>query len=130
MTIPELPWWPPTSSDNLTEDHVRHLFRYLKPRTPSIMAEGERRIREVVGPDAPITVHHPTIRSLAGRRLGQLDVLSVISLRAGRPLERQARFLIGVSLDREGAIMVTPNLNPATHLVWERWAMSPSSGGG
>ncbi len=40
-------------------------------------------------------------------------------MEAGTPLERNARFAI--SLHRDGALVVTPNLNPATHLVRERW---------
>lgn len=120
MTIPELPWWPPTSSDDLTEDHVRHLFRYLKPRTPSIMAEGERRIRKIVGPGEPIRIHHPTVKDLTDKRLGTFEVLKVIDLSAGSPQDDHClRFAIG--LHRDGALMVTADLNPATHLVWERW---------
>ena len=83
------------------------------------MREGERQIRAVVGPDEAVRIEHQTVRSLAGRRPGQFDVLQLISLSAGHPLETYARFAIG--LRQDGTIMVTPNLNPATHLLWAPW---------
>ena len=133
MTTPltvALDWWPPDPYAELSEQRVRELFARLRTITPPIMREGERRIRAIVGPDAPIDIHYLTVRRLAGRRPGQIDVLQVISLSAGRPLEAYARFAIGVRQD--GTIMVTPNLNPATHLVWAPWnlAMTGSRGGG
>lgn len=88
--------------------------------TPPVMAEGERRIPDVVGSRPPICIHHPTVKHLAGKRLDQIEVVRIISLSAGAPLEDHCvRFMIG--LDRDGALMVTPNLDSATHLVWERW---------
>lgn len=114
-----LAWWPPDPHVELDEHQVRELFAYLRPLTPPIMAEGKRRIRELVGPDEPIRVDHQTVKQLAGTRLGYVSVLKVISLSAGRPLEAYARFAIGVQLDHDGAIMVTSDLNPGRHL--ERW---------
>ncbi len=120
MPIAALPWWPPSAYDRLAEAQVRQLLAYLRTVTPLVMAEGERRIREVIGPDSPVSIHHPTVKDLTDKRLGTFDVLKIIHMGAGTPLERNTRFAIG--LDRDGMLMVTPSLNPATHLVWERWA--------
>lgn len=47
--------------------------------------------------------------------------VQVIDLSAGSPQEDyNLRFAIGIHQD--GSIMVTSTLNPATHLVWERWS--------
>lgn len=121
MPIAALPWWPPSGYDGLAEDRVRQLFSYLRTVTRPVMADGERRIREIIGPNPSISIHHETVKSLTSKRLGTFDVLKVIQLSAGAPFhEYHVRFLIG--LHRDAALMITPNLNPATHLVWERWA--------
>lgn len=121
MTSLTLRWWPPNPHVEFGEHQVRELFACLRPLTPPIMAEGKRRIREIVGPDEPIRVDHQTVKHLAGTRLGQLDVLKIITLSAGRPLEAYARFAIGVQLHHDAAIMITPDLNLGRHLEWERW---------
>lgn len=72
-----------------------------------------------MGSDAPIHFDYLPVKRLAGRRPGQVGVLQIISLAAGHPLGACARFAIG--LHQDGTIMVTPNLNPATHLVWAPW---------
>lgn len=56
---------------------------------------------------------------VAGRRFGQFDVLHFIGLWTGTQLDGYSQLLIG--LYREGRLMVTPDLNPAAHLVWEPW---------
>jgi hypothetical protein len=118
----DLPWWPPSSYDALCEHQVRELFASLRAVTPPVMAEGERRMRAVIGPDAPIRIHHVTVKGLTGSRLGQGEVLKLIALSAGSPREdHDVRFVI--ELHRDGTLMVTPSLNPATHLEWERWTM-------
>lgn len=126
MPIFALPWWPPSGNDRLSKHQVRQLFAYLRTVTPPVMAEGKRRIREITGPDEPIRIRHLTVKDLTDKRLGTflLDVLKVIHMGASTPLERNARFAIG--LHRDGALVVTPNLNPATHLFWDRW--SPPEG--
>lgn len=80
-----------------------------------------RRHRAMRNPPPPISMHHPSVKGLTGKLLGTFDVPRVIQLSAGVPLQAyNVRILIG--LDRNGVLMVTPNLNPPTHLVWERWA--------
>lgn len=124
MSIPTCPaWWPPSDYEELTETQVRELLASLRTVTPFVMADGERRIRDVVGPSAEIRLHHEMVKSLATKRLGRFEVMKVIILSAGSPQEDQhVRFAIGIH--RDGSIMVTPDLNPATHLVWKRWASS------
>lgn len=129
MSIATCPaWWPPSDYEELTETQVRELFASLRTVTPFVMADGERRIRDLVGPGAEIRIDHETVKSLATKRLGRFEVMKVITLSAGSPQEDQyVRFAIGIH--RDGSIMVTPDLNPATHLVWKRWASSPASPG-
>lgn len=124
MSIPTCPgWWPPSGYEQLTETQVRELFASLRTITPFVMADGERRIRDVVGPSAEIRIHHETVKSLTTKRLGMFEVMKVTTLSAGSPQEdHDVRFAIGIH--RDGSIMVTPDLNPATHLVWDRWASS------
>lgn len=122
MPIAALPYWPPSAADRLAEDQVRRLFRYPRTVIPPVMAEGKRRIREIIGPEEPICIHHPTVKTLTDTRLGTFEVMQIISLSAGSPMEEYyVRFLIG--LHQDGALMVTPTLNPSTHLEWERWAV-------
>lgn len=90
-----LAWWPSDPYEDLSEQRVRDVFAHLRTITLPIMRKGERRIRTVVGSDEPIDIGHLTVRRLAGRRPGQIDALHLISLSAGRPLETNARFLIG-----------------------------------
>lgn len=117
MPMAAVPWWPPSGYDGLAEDQVRQLFAYLRTATRPVISEGERRIREITGPDLPIRTLYPTVKNLTDRRLGTFDVLKITHMEAGTPLDRKARFAIG--FHRDGALMVTPNLIPATHLVWE-----------
>lgn len=122
MPIAAFPWWPPSADDRLAEDQVRRLFRYLRTMTPPVMAEGERRIREVIGADAPNCIHNTTVKDLTDRRLGTFEVMQNISLSVGTPLDDHCvRFAIGVHHD--GAIMVTSDLNAATHLERGRRAV-------
>lgn len=117
MPIPALPWWPPSGYEDFPESQVRDPFAYLRTVTRPVMVDGERRIRETVGHDPPIRIHHWTVKSLTEKRLGSFDVLKVIHMEAGMPRERNVWCAIG--LHRDGSLMVTPN--PATHLVWVRW---------
>lgn len=79
MPIPELPWWPPAGNDRLTEDQGRELFAHLRIVVPPVMEDARRRIRERVG-DEPIEIHPETIMSMAGRRLGSVEVVPLVHL--------------------------------------------------
>jgi hypothetical protein len=129
MPIAELPWWPPATYEELTECRVRQLLASLRTVTPAVMAEGERRIRSVVGLDMEIRIYHETVKGLTGKRLGQVSVLQVIGLSAGSPREdHSVRFLLGVHQD--GSIMVTPSLNPQHTWSGSVWrAAEPSQQG-
>ena len=79
MPIPAVPWWPPVGSHEITEAEVRQLFGYLRTVTPPVMANARCRIREHVGND-PIRVDYVTVKELAGKRLGTIDVVTLIWL--------------------------------------------------
>ncbi len=82
VTISELPfWWPPVGSHEITEAEVRELFSHLRTVTRPVMTDARRRIRERVGND-PIRVDYVTVERLAGKRLGTIDVVTLIWLSA------------------------------------------------
>lgn len=64
----------------------------------------------------PIRILSTTVKSLAGRRLGTFDVLMIMHLLSGVPLDDPC-FRLAIGAHRDGSMVVTPNHNPVTHLM-------------
>jgi hypothetical protein len=119
MTTPELPsWWPPSGYDEITEDQVRELFAYLRTVTPPIMTEARRWIQERVGDD-PIRVDYMTVKQLVGKRLGTVDVVTLIWLSARHGPDSVS---VTIGLRQDGRIMTTmgtPERRQQEWVIWE-----------
>ncbi len=118
MAIPAVPWWPPVGSHEITEAEVRQLFASLRTVTPPVMADARRRIREHVGDD-PIEVDYVTVKRLAGKRLGTIDVVTLIWVSA-RDGADTVSVTIGLRKDgRLATTMGTPERRQQGWVVWE-----------
>jgi len=118
MTIPELPWWPPDGSHEITEPEVRAMFAYLRTVTPRVIADARRRIREHVGGDL-ILVDSVTVKPLVGRRLGTFDVVKLIWLSARSGADAVS---VSIGLGHDGRLMTTmgtPKRRQQEWVVWE-----------
>jgi hypothetical protein len=82
------------------------------------MADSRRRIRERVGND-PIRVDHVTVRQLAGKRLGTIDVVTLIWLSARDGADTVS---VTIGLRQDGRLvttMGTPERRQQEGEVWE-----------
>lgn len=119
VTIPDLPsWWPPAGSHEVTEEEVRELFAYLRTVTPLIMTDARQRIREHVGDD-PIRVDTTTARQLQGRRLGMVDVVSLIWLSARHGPDSVS---VTIGLRKDGRIVTTMGTPERRQQEWTIWS--------
>ena len=106
-------------SHEITEAEVRELFAFLRTITRPVMADARRRIRERVGND-PIRVDYVTVERLAGKRLGTVDVVTLIWLSA-RTGADTVSITIGLRQDgRLATTMGTPERRQQEWQVWER----------
>lgn len=118
MPIPELPWWPPSGDDRLSEDQVRELFAYLRHIVPPVMEDAKRRIRERVGDD-PIQIWPTTIKQLEGRRLGYFSAVKIVQLSA-RDYDETVTVAIGLRPDgRLATLEGTPERRQQEWQVWK-----------
>jgi hypothetical protein len=119
MSIPAVPWWPPIGSREITEIEVRQLFAYLRTITSPVMEDARRRIREHVGDD-PIHVDYVIAGQLAGKRLGTIDVVTLIWVSA-RTGPDTVSVTIGLRKDgRLATKMGTPERRQQAWVVWNR----------
>jgi hypothetical protein len=118
MPIPAVPWWPPVGSHEITEVEVRQLFAYLRTVTLPVMENARRRIREHVGGD-PIYVDYVMVGQLAEKRLGTIDVVTLVWLEA-RTGPDTVSVTIGLRQDgRLATTMGTPERRQQPWVVWE-----------
>lgn len=118
MHIPEVPWWLPVGSHEITEHELRQLFGYLRTVTPPVMTNARRRIRERVGND-PIRVDYVTVGQLVGKRLGMVDVVTLIWLVARHGPDSVS---VTIGLRPDGQLvttMGTPKHRQQESEVWE-----------
>jgi hypothetical protein len=118
MPIPAVPWWPPLGSHEITEPEVRQLFAYLRTITLPVMADARRRIREHVGDD-PIEVDYVMVGQLVGKRLGTIDVVTLIWLSARSGPDRVS---VTIGLRKDGRLattMGTPERRQQGWVVWQ-----------
>lgn len=117
MTIPELPWWPPSGYEDLAEPQVRELFAYLRTVIPPVMDDARRRIRKHVGDD-PIRIDHTTVKQLARQRFGSFTVIKIVHLSA-RTGEDTVSIAIGLRSDgRLATLEGTPERRQQEWGVW------------
>jgi hypothetical protein len=118
VTTPSLPsWWPPVGSHEITEAEVRELFAFLRTVSRPVMADTRRRIRERVGND-PIRVDYVTVERLAGKRLGTIDVVTLIWLSARRGADTVS---VTIGLRKDGRIVTTMGTPERRQQEWEVW---------
>ncbi len=117
MPIPELLWWPPVGSREITELEVRQLFAYLRTVTPPVMTDARRRIRERVGND-PIRVDYVTVERLAGKRLGTIDVVTLIWLSARTGADTVS---VTIGLRNDGRVVTTMGTSERRQQPWVVW---------
>jgi hypothetical protein len=118
MPIPEVPWWPPVGSHEITEAEVRQLFAYLRTVTPPVMKDARRRIREHVGNES-IEVDYVMVKQLAGKRLGTVDVVTLVWLEARTGPDTVS---VTIGLRKDGRLvttMGTPERRQQPWVVWE-----------
>ena len=118
MPIPAVPWWPPVGSHEITEAEVRQLFAYLRTVTSPVMEDARRRIREHVGDD-PIEVDYVMVGQLVGKRLGTVDVVTLVWLSARDGADTVS---VTIGLRNDGRIvttMGTPERRQQPWVVWE-----------
>ncbi len=117
MTL-DLPfWWPPVGSREITEPEVRQLFAYLRTVTPTVMTDARRRIQERVGND-PIRVDYVTVERLAGKRLGTVDVVTLIWLSARTGADTVS---VTIGLRQDGRLVTTMGTPERRQQEWEVW---------
>ncbi len=118
VTTPPLPsWWPPVGSHEITEAEVRELFVFLRTVTRPVMADARRRIQERVGND-PIRVDYVTVERLAGKRLGTIDVVTLIWLSARTGADTVS---VTIGLRNDGRVVTTMGTPERRQQEWEVW---------
>ncbi len=118
VTMPELPsWWPPVGSHEITEVEVRELFAFLRTVSRPVMADTRRRIRERVGND-PIRVDHVTVERLAGKRLGTIDVVTLIWLSTRTGADTVS---VTIGLRQDGRLVTTMGTPERRQQEWTTW---------
>lgn len=118
MSVPAVPWWPPDGSDEITENAVRQLFGYLRRVTPAGIRNARWRIREQVG-NEPIRVDYVTVQQLIGRRLGTVDVATLIWLSSRNGPERVSVAIGLRNYGRPATTMGTPERRQQEWVVWK-----------
>ena len=113
--IPELQWWPPVGSHEITEPEVRALFAYVRTITPAVMEDARRRISQWVGPD-PIRVDYVTVKRLVGHRLGTFDVVTLIWLSARTGPDAVS---VAISIRNDGQLVTTMGTPERRQQEWE-----------
>ena len=117
-TLPPPAWWPPSGSDEITEDQVRELFAYLRTVVPPVMADARRRIQARVGDDR-ILVWRRTVESLAGKRLGSFDVLHIVLLTART---RDETVSVAIGLRPDGRLAILEGTPERRQQEWQVWS--------
>ena len=118
MLIPAVPWWPPVGSHEITEAEVRQLFAFLRTVTPPVMKDARRRIQERVGTE-PIYVDYVMAGQLVGKRLGTIDVVTLVWLSARDGADTVS---VTIGLRKDGRLtttMGTPERRQQPRVVWE-----------
>ena len=117
MTLDLPSWWPPLGSHEITEPEVRQLFAYLRTVTPTVMTDARRRIQERVGND-PIRVDYVTVERLAGKRLGTVDVVTLIWLSARTGADTVS---VTIGLRQDGRLVTTMGTPERRQQEWTTW---------
>ena len=117
MPIPAVSWWPPVGSREITEVEVRQLFAYLRTVTPPVMKDARCRIREHVG-DEPIEIDYVTVGQLVGKRLGTIDVVTLVWLSARDGADTVS---VTIGLRKDGQIATTMGTPERRQQGWVFW---------
>ncbi len=117
MTLDLPSWWPPLGSHEITEAEVRELFAFLRTVTQPVMADARRRIRERVGND-PIRVDYVTVERLAGKRLGTIDVVTLIWLSTRTGADTVS---VTIGLRQDGRLVTTMGTPERRQQEWTTW---------
>jgi hypothetical protein len=117
MTLDLPSWWPPVGSHEITEAEVRELFSHLRTITRPVMADARRRIQERVGND-PIRVDYVTVKQLVGKRLGTVDVVTLIWLSARTGADTVS---VAIGLRQDGQLVTTMGTPERRQQPWGVW---------